>query len=631
MKKEILGPGWKRVGEGLPPGLARLKAAGQGPYKAGGPGLDVDWRVRAGSTDSVPAMLTPGEAVLNRGAARMVGRPVIDRLNEAGMPEAFAPSIYNEGSRGREGNVFPSLLGEGTSKVKGEKEVPSVEVNAGEYPFSYDPSKSRNFWINQLPDWLVEYLATVRGREGRRPAPADITPFDPVRLQGGTGNVIGIGEVAPDELSTDWKQFQFAVDKLRKEAEKSGVDTAQIAGLLKTALGAYQGAQGGHGYGQVQAGYPLGQSGYPAALPVGYQEGTSSAGPGGLMNTINRPSSGPVHYKGPWMVDYKPGSNQLIYTNRNTHQQIPITYDPRSGSQMGPPGPPRVEMPTDYMVGDPDNPNPQGASRFPGLRSGPGYFQAMGGVPAFGGEGGGGRGGTGGFGEFGSLGLGGTGGDLYGVAVGGGPVEWQGVQAPGSGDYPRVVSPLAPAGHQAGGIIEPLMAQEGSPSVEVDLSKMQDDYRDMVNRVSGIESGQYGGQDIGFKPSTGALPRLPAALPAWTQNPPGSGPLSWGDRWRMLSKGFGGITGGVGNWLSSLQNLNLGPGGRAAYDVNRFGYEGPEAGGGAPGWGLSSPLAGAGWGSSTFMGGGLGPYTQRRPFLTKTLGSGLPADPRQGI
>src|SRR5450631_1766409 len=55
-----------------------------------------------GSGDTVPSMLTPGEAVLTRGAAELLGRDTIDRLN-------FLASAGN-GSK-------PGHFAEGTSDV----------------------------------------------------------------------------------------------------------------------------------------------------------------------------------------------------------------------------------------------------------------------------------------------------------------------------------------------------------------------------------------------------------------------------------------------------------------------------------------------------------------------------------
>jgi hypothetical protein len=72
-------PDWARGGAALPPGLARLQAAGQGPFRPGGPM----------STDTVDAKLTVGEGVLNTGAMSMPGmRPAVDAANAAGARQA---------------------------------------------------------------------------------------------------------------------------------------------------------------------------------------------------------------------------------------------------------------------------------------------------------------------------------------------------------------------------------------------------------------------------------------------------------------------------------------------------------------------------------------------------------------
>src|SRR6266487_1555249 len=79
----------------LPPGLARLQQLQQGRYKPGSSAPASDSQGQP-STDTVPAMLTPGEGVLNTGAAQLVGRDNIDQLNQAGQALSGAPgSIPN--------------------------------------------------------------------------------------------------------------------------------------------------------------------------------------------------------------------------------------------------------------------------------------------------------------------------------------------------------------------------------------------------------------------------------------------------------------------------------------------------------------------------------------------------------
>ena len=46
----------------------------------------------SGKVDTVPAMLAPGEAVLNKGAAEHVGRGKIAKLNKIGLKKMGVPA-----------------------------------------------------------------------------------------------------------------------------------------------------------------------------------------------------------------------------------------------------------------------------------------------------------------------------------------------------------------------------------------------------------------------------------------------------------------------------------------------------------------------------------------------------------
>jgi hypothetical protein len=56
------------------------------------------------STDRVPTLLTPGEAVLNVAAARILGKNAIDRLNRAGI------RMMQEGGMVEEENPYPAMM-----------------------------------------------------------------------------------------------------------------------------------------------------------------------------------------------------------------------------------------------------------------------------------------------------------------------------------------------------------------------------------------------------------------------------------------------------------------------------------------------------------------------------------------
>lgn len=75
----------------------------------------------SGKVDTVPAMLAPGEAVLNKEAAERVGRGTIDVLNAIGLHDrgegGQAPTLQADGESGSTGVLHAAR---GTSKVKGK-------------------------------------------------------------------------------------------------------------------------------------------------------------------------------------------------------------------------------------------------------------------------------------------------------------------------------------------------------------------------------------------------------------------------------------------------------------------------------------------------------------------------------
>jgi hypothetical protein len=66
--------------------------------KASGKGLPAKGS-KAGPTDIVPAMLSPGEAVLNKGAAEHVGRGIIEHLNKIGLMRMAATNAGGTGGQ----------------------------------------------------------------------------------------------------------------------------------------------------------------------------------------------------------------------------------------------------------------------------------------------------------------------------------------------------------------------------------------------------------------------------------------------------------------------------------------------------------------------------------------------------
>ena len=79
------------------------------------PDDDEEEEQQTGSTDSVPAMLTPHEAVLNTGAAKIMGRKNIDKLN----------------ARGRKGGRKGKGYADGTSDVEDDNPPGAPEYERG--------------------------------------------------------------------------------------------------------------------------------------------------------------------------------------------------------------------------------------------------------------------------------------------------------------------------------------------------------------------------------------------------------------------------------------------------------------------------------------------------------------------
>jgi hypothetical protein len=87
-------------------------------------GMPVDWRQRG--TDSVPAMLTPGEGVLNQGAAAMVGKDNIDALNQAGQGMPPPPGTGMWGGGGGYGYGIRPQMYQGGGVVYPDHVTPPV-------------------------------------------------------------------------------------------------------------------------------------------------------------------------------------------------------------------------------------------------------------------------------------------------------------------------------------------------------------------------------------------------------------------------------------------------------------------------------------------------------------------------
>ena len=259
--------------EGLPPGAEE----GYPPW----------WLFQRGTaqvpnTDSVPAMLTPGEAVLNRYAAEMFGRGKIRALNQLG---SWIERMRYFGAVGKQLSR-PSERGynRGTEKVKGGKKM--------------------------------------RKRER----------FMPMRnCQSGSSMVRPIGYVSPEQEDPKWQQVQFQgglnladIAKLKEGSRQKGISSQTVSDIMRLlgSLGkAYGGGAGagdyfGSGYGAMGAaqsqlgGVPLSWS--PVA---GYQGGDDFVEPDDLFDP-NDPAV---------IAGFRPGVN-VITAGR---QHPPGFFNPR--------------------------------------------------------------------------------------------------------------------------------------------------------------------------------------------------------------------------------------------------------------------------------------------------------------
>jgi hypothetical protein len=243
----------------LPPGLAKKDAdwwtkfgVGGGP---GGLGTATPAATPAadaalnppGPTDTVPAALTPGEGVLNRGAMNLVGRNRLDQLNAAGLGQQPLGAGWKP----------PGLM---------------QQWMGGTYP---------GFWGGNTPT-----RAQPLGMAGGGVVP-------------GAGN---IGYVSPEEQDPRWQEVSLSapginIAALAKQADKQGISPEQVKGVLD--LVNRSGAFGGLSANYARAGSPTpvyGESGYPSAIPVrGYALGGQvSVSEAEMLNRIG-PIGRPQH------------------------------------------------------------------------------------------------------------------------------------------------------------------------------------------------------------------------------------------------------------------------------------------------------------------------------------------------
>ncbi len=275
----------------------------------------------AEGTDTVPAMLTPKEAVLTPSASELAGRDQIDRLNKVGQP-------YDEIDRqmGLPPASTVQALGSGVRAYQGgtsgasddRKELQNLlnEIdNSGQPTPTPTPTPrkvSEGFDPEALvgrPGYVPDSARLLGGGMSAGPAglsPAMLAALLKILTASGGGTRVpvgkpetfaygspdipapqmggGIGYVPPQDVDPAWQQIQLSspqlnVAALQAAAKKNGVSGSTVADILKVVQGVRGGGMAGN---YARAGSPtpvFGESGYPSAIPVGgYQEGISDIG-----------------------------------------------------------------------------------------------------------------------------------------------------------------------------------------------------------------------------------------------------------------------------------------------------------------------------------------------------------------
>jgi hypothetical protein len=114
-----------------------------------------------GSLDTVPAMLAPGEAVLNKGAAEHVGRGLIAQLNDLGAAKMAAAGAPPQGMAKGHGMPKGKSGGKGKSKQKHASGTPMVKkYNMGTDMISDDMMMRPDmmqYGMMMRPDMMRDY------------------------------------------------------------------------------------------------------------------------------------------------------------------------------------------------------------------------------------------------------------------------------------------------------------------------------------------------------------------------------------------------------------------------------------------------------------------------------------------
>lgn len=94
---------------------------------------------KPGPSDTVPAMLTPGEAVLNKGAAEHYGSDVIDHMNKMGLMRMKAQSEVAKATGQPDPHAMPQVQSKASRTAA--KKPPSVGPGGSKQPAGGAPQK----------------------------------------------------------------------------------------------------------------------------------------------------------------------------------------------------------------------------------------------------------------------------------------------------------------------------------------------------------------------------------------------------------------------------------------------------------------------------------------------------------
>jgi hypothetical protein len=281
------------------------------------------------NTDTVPAMLTPREAVLNRNAAELAGRGKIEALNAEGNQlarkgvdlaagKAEIGKLKAENMKSKPKSSKPASSGspyvQAFQKLM-PKQPAGYEQGIGGVPSQTPPYSTsgggRPSPVPQMPPSpqprpqggmppaaMPPMYNSIGG--GGRPAPAPMPAVRPMPLPAYAG---GSAEVAQGPIGTPPQgeqafgpPVQLSAPQIMAAAKQAGLSQGQLAGLMK----AFQGGQ--------QAYNSIGGGGTPDAASMfsdagaGYQGGISDIG----YPPFVAPSANYDGNRGGWLGPYDP-------------------------------------------------------------------------------------------------------------------------------------------------------------------------------------------------------------------------------------------------------------------------------------------------------------------------------------